>query len=296
MNSKPNNPETWVKEQEIQALKVQNRHLIQRIEELENSKSDIEVNNKLISNFQGQLDQQLTHALNQLQQQVQKFTRAVLTNTEAALKNGFESIQGTMKALYSQNQRGQEQIDRALQSTLRLEEKIENHQIDVLAQAKVQNLQFQDRLVGNIQNFCDRIERVVDQRLEGLSALDSLKGKQEESIKLLSNVDQHRSDLISKVMSLEITQKNTDSVSRETQNQVQALRLEVRSVRDEIQNLIQNIQNARTTTSNPLNDAAGDLATIQNQKNEAIKEKNEIEDYLRKINDQLNDSNTLQTR
>jgi chromosome segregation ATPase len=282
-----------IREQEVSALKAQNKHLIERIQEHEGTKHGIEENNQLISSFRGQLDQQLTAALNGLQEQVQRFTKAVLVNTESALKGGFEAIQGTLKAIYTQSQRGQEQISQSLKIVQEIDKRIEGHSIDVLTQAKVQNLQFQDKLTANIQNFLDRVERTIDSRLEALSGLDSLRGKQEETLKSLESVDRGRADMISKLMSLEITQKNTDSVNRETQTQIQILRAEIRALRTEIQNV---------TESGTPNHQRADLeytealAAISNAKTglaEARREKSEAENYLRRINEQLNHSKNM---
>lgn len=289
-NKSNNNPQQTqmilrIREQEVNALKAQNTHLINKIQELEGTKVGIEENNHLISGFRGQMDQQLSAALNQLQEQVQRFTKAVLVNTESALKGGFEAIQGTMKAIYTQSQRGQEQISQSLKIVQEIDKRIEGHSIDVLSQAKVQNLQFQDKLTANIQNFCERVERTIDNRLEALSGLESLRGKQEETLKSLDSVDRSRADMVSKMMSLEITQKNSDSVNKETQTQVQILRAEIRALRSEIQGIADQLNQNKVDIK--LDEAINGLANSKNEAIQATKEKNEIESYLRRINDQM---------
>lgn len=252
------NQRLWVKEQEVQALKTQNRHLIARLEELEKKKTDVEENTLALGEFRGTLTTQLSSALNAIQEQIQRFTSQVLATTETSLKSGFETIQQTMKALYTQNQRGQQQIENAVGSIGNLEKRVDQQATEVLNQTKVHNLQFQDKVVGNLNGFMDRIERLMDSRLQGLSELSRLDYKQEE--------------LLREIKALTAASP----------------RAEIKLLRGQLQAVLTDMENLRAQlqTSSP-QDAIEVLVQAQEKKTRAIETKSEMETYLRRIQNNL---------
>lgn len=252
------NQRLWVKEQEVQALKTQNRHLIARLEELEKKKTDVEENTHALGEFRGTLTTQLTAALNAIQEQIHRFTNQILGATETSLKSGFETIQQTMKALYTQNQRGQQQIENAVGSIGNLEKRVDQQANEVMNQTKVHNLQFQDKVIGNLNGFMDRIERLMDSRLQGLSELSRLDYKQEE--------------LLREIKALTAASP----------------RAEIKLLRGQLQAVLTDMENLRAQlqSSSP-QDAIEVLVQAQEKKTRAIATKSEMETYLRRIQNNL---------
>jgi hypothetical protein len=248
----------WVKEQEVAALKTQNRHLIARLEELEQKKTDVEENTAALGEFRGNLTTQLSAALNSIQEQIHRFTNQILSSTETSLKSGFDTIQQTMRALYTQNQRSQQQIEKAVGSIGTLEQRVDTQASEVLNQSKVHNLQFQDKVIGNLNGFMDRVERLMDSRLQGLSEIARLDYKQEE---LLTEI------------------KNLTAASPRAE--IKLLRGELKAVLAELDAL-----KSQMELSNPA-EAIEVLIQAQEKKAKAVETKSEMETYLKRIQNNL---------
>ncbi len=252
------NQRLWVKEQEVQALKTQNRHLIARLEDLEKKKTDVEENTAALGEFRGTLTTQLSAALNAIQEQIHRFTSQILASTETSLKSGFDTIQQTMRALYTQNQRGQQQIETAVGSIGNLEKRVDQQANEVMNQTKVQNFQFQDKVLGNLNGFMDRIERLMESRLQGLSELARIDYKQEE--------------LLREIKALTAASP----------------RAEIKLLRGQLQAVLSDMENLRSQlqASSP-QDAIEVLVQAQEKKTRAIETKSEMETYLKRIQNNL---------
>ena len=139
----------WVKEQEINALKVQNRHLISKLEESE-SRSH--------SNIQ-----------------------PVVAEIEKSLGTAYEMLQGTMRGIYQQSQRCQAAVDELTSHSRDLENRLNE-------QRKADRVYFQDKIFASITAFCDRMERQIENRLQALEVIEVVHVKQNEILSDLDQI------------------------------------------------------------------------------------------------------------
>ncbi len=151
----------WVKEQEINALKVQNRHLISKLEDAEEKNKPNQINTQ------------------QVAVDVQTYIRPVLNEIEKSLAAAFDVVQGTMRGIYQQSQRVQSVFEEMTAHQRDLE-------IRMTEQRKSDQAYFQEKIFTTITTFCDRVERQIENRLKALGSIETIIAKQNET---LSDID-----------------------------------------------------------------------------------------------------------
>ena len=229
-----------VREQEINALKVQNRHLLSKMEELENQAKPNQINTKFIA------DDMHTHLA------------PVIEQMHSTMNASFEMLQSTMRGIYQQSQRAQQAVeDMAAQS-----KDLENRMND---QRKADQVYYQDRIFAMIGAFCDRIERQIDVRLKALSVIEFMNAKQNE---VLNDVESMKGTLAlmqknfelgrgetnrfersvtetnQKLNDMQIQAENGSTLIRDLMQQVHTQRAEFKLIRAEIKNSLNEINRA----------------------------------------------------
>jgi hypothetical protein len=200
----------WVKEQEINALKVQNRHLISKLEEAE-------------KNFQpGQVYSQ------QIAAEVQNYLKPVIGQIEKSLSQAFELLQGTLRGVYQQSQRAQGAFEDLANHSREFEMKMQE-------QRKSDQVYFQEKIFSSITAFCDRLERQIDTRLGALSIVELMNVKQNE---VLSDVEAMKQRLTETQMQ----GSRQEEMSRDGLQQIQNHRSEFKILRGETRAVLEQIQ------------------------------------------------------
>ncbi len=165
----------WVKEQEVSALKVQNRHLIAKLEDAEKSAQPNQINTQKIAN------------------EIQNQLRPLIAEIEKSLTESFDILKSTMRGIYQQSQRAQQAVEdigahsRAVE--LRLNE-----------QRKADQVYYQEKILSMVTSFGDRIERQLENRLRNLAVVELMNTKQNE---VLADIDMLKSSMASLVVSNE---------------------------------------------------------------------------------------------
>jgi hypothetical protein len=144
-----------VREQEINALKVQNRHLLAKIDELEKAAEPNQIDTQYIAD------------------EVKRHIDPVVQQLQATLNASFEMIQSTLKGIYQQSQRSQNAVEEMAAHAQGLE-------IRMNEQRKQDQNFYQDKVFSMIGNFCDRLERQIDVRLKSLSVVEMVHSRQNE--------------------------------------------------------------------------------------------------------------------
>ena len=144
-----------VREQEIQALKMQNRHLLSKIEELEKAAEPNQIDTQFIAD------------------EVKRHIDPVVQQLQSTLNASFEMIQSTLKGIYQQSQRSQNAVEEMVAHAQGLE-------IRMNEQRKQDQNFYQDKVFSMIGNFCDRLERQIDVRLKSLSVVEMVHSRQNE--------------------------------------------------------------------------------------------------------------------
>ena len=278
----------WVKEQETNALKVQNRHLIAQLEEAEKNTKPTEKWAQQISN---EVQNYLKPVVNEIQQQSQ----IAQVQIEKSLTQAFEMIQGTLRGVYQQSQRCQESVNQLSSHSADLERKVHE-------QRKADQIFFQEKIFASMQAFCDRIERQLEGRLSILSTVEVMNIKVNEMLtdiqsmknattSMSKNAELNRQDFTrmgrdgienhQKLTEIEIQARNVEEISRDALQQIQnhrtefkILRGEMRAVLEQSQRLTERfnqielaVQNGATqSTMNEIKEiiASDQIQTIQN--------------------------------
>lgn len=144
-----------VREQEINALKVQNRHLIAKIDELEKAAEPNQIDTQFIAD------------------EVKRHIDPVVQQLQSTLSASFEMIQSTLKGIYQQSQRSQGAVEQMAAHARELEGRMNE-------QRKQDQNFYQDKMFSMIGNFCDRLERQIDVRLKSLSVVEMVHSRQNE--------------------------------------------------------------------------------------------------------------------
>lgn len=151
----------WVKEQEVSALKVQNRHLIAKLEDAEKSAQPNQINTQKIA----------TEIQNQL--------KPLIGDIQKSLTESFDILKGTMRGIYQQSQRAQQAVEdigaHSREVELRLNE-----------QRKADQVYYQEKILSMVTSFGERIERQLENRLRNLAVVELMNTKQNE---VLADVD-----------------------------------------------------------------------------------------------------------
>jgi hypothetical protein len=165
----------WVKEQEVSALKVQNRHLIAKLEESEK---------KAEHNAQPQqINTQLIAA------EIQNQIKPLIGEIEKSLKESFDMLKSTMRGIYQQSQRAQQAV-----------EDIGAHAREVETRhneaRKADQVYYQEKILSMVTSFGDRIERQLENRLRNLAVVELMNTKQNEVLSDIEMIKGAISELI----------------------------------------------------------------------------------------------------
>ncbi len=155
----------WVKEQEVSALKVQNRHLIAKLEEAEKNAEKkaqpAEVNTQLIAS------------------EIQNQIKPLINEIERSLKESFDMLKSTMRGIYQQSQRAQQAVEDIGAHAREVETR---HQ----EARKADQVYYQEKILSMVTSFGDRIELQLENRLRNLAIVELMNTKQNE---VLSDVE-----------------------------------------------------------------------------------------------------------
>jgi chromosome segregation ATPase len=252
----------WVREQEINALKVQNRHLLTKLDESEQNGKPNQINTQLVAN------------------EVQKNLQPVLAEIEKSLKNAFELLQSTMRGIYQQSSRAQQAVEEMTQHT----RDIQNH--------------MQDNVASSMSTFCDRLERQILSRLNGV---DVMVQKQNEMLMdvenmkisvsaMLKNSDNNRSEVSriekesmeanQKLIEVQMQSRNAEEVTRDALQQIRNHRSEFKLLRGEVRAVLENssrLSDKINLIDERLFEASGDFTTRQREREQIQKELKEID-------------------
>jgi hypothetical protein len=165
----------WVKEQEVSALKVQNRHLIAKLEESEK---------KAEQNAQ---PQQINTQL--IATEIQNQIKPLIGEIEKSLKESFDMLKSTMRGIYQQSQRAQQAV-----------EDIGAHAREVETRhneaRKADQVYYQEKILSMVTSFGDRIERQLENRLRNLAVVELMNTKQNEVLADIEMIKGAISELI----------------------------------------------------------------------------------------------------
>lgn len=227
----------WVKEQEVSALKVQNRHLLAKLDEAEKTARPNQINTQFVA------------------VEVQKSLQPVIQELEKSIKGAFEILQSTMRGIYQQSQRCQQAVEEIGAHSRDIE-------VRVNEQRKADHVFFQEKILGSVTAFCDRMERQIENRLKSLSVIDVLNSKQNEMLNdmdqmkamvsgIHKNSDLNRSDLGrierdsaevgQKLIEVHAQTNNSEELSRDVLQQVQNHRSEFKLLRGEMRSILDNV-------------------------------------------------------
>lgn len=181
----------WVKEQEVSALKVQNRHLIAKLEDAEKSAEPNKINTQKIA----------TEIQNQL--------RPLIAEIEKSLTESFDILKGTMRGIYQQSQRAQQAVEDIGAHSREIE-------LRTNEQRKADQVYYQEKILSMVTSFGDRIERQLENRLRNLAVVELMNTKQNE---VLADVDMLKNSVASLVVSNESLRSEIKALIKETAQQ-----------------------------------------------------------------------------
>lgn len=178
----------WVKEQEVSALKVQNRHLISKLEDAEKSAEPNNIDTKKISI------------------EIQNQLRPLIADIENSLKESFDILKGTLRGVYQQSQRAEKAVDdigaHSREVELRLNE-----------QRKADQVYYQEKILSMVTSFGERIERQLENRLRNLAVVELMNTKQNE---VLADVDMLKGAISELMVSNESLRTEIKLLAKET--------------------------------------------------------------------------------
>jgi len=151
----------WVKDQEVSALKVQNRHLIAKLEEAEKKSEPNQINTQKIAT------------------EIQSQLRPLISEIEKSLKDSFDILKSTMRGIYQQSQRAQQAVEEIGAHSREVEQRMSE-------QRKADQVYYQEKILAMVTSFGDRIERQLENRLRSLSVVELMNAKQNE---VLADID-----------------------------------------------------------------------------------------------------------
>lgn len=262
----------FIKDQEINALKVQNRHLISKVEDAENKAKPNQINTQQIS---AEIHRMVQRTLNQ----------------------AFEAMQTTLRGVYQQSLRSQQAVEDLSTHSRELENRVNESR-------KIDQAFYQDKILTNLNALCDRIERQIDQRLAALANIDLLIKKQNESLNDLESVKMGMNSI---VRNTEQSVVDADRIHEQVQNhraEFKLLRGEVRAMIDrqreaarseslqallETKNKeIENIEKMTVVGEDGKEDLTSILDLLRSQKSELNQVAHQAEAYLRNYRNQEN--------
>lgn len=188
----------WVKEQEATALKVQNRHLIAKLEDAEKSAQPNQINTQKIA----------TEIQNQL--------RPLIGEIEKSLTESFDILKGTMRGIYQQSQRAQQAVEDIGKHSREVELRLNE-------QRKADQVYYQEKILSMVTSFGERIERQLENRLRNLAVVELMNTKQNEVLadvdvlkgaiaELMVSNESLRSEM--KILLKETSQRNSSNIEK----------------------------------------------------------------------------------
>ncbi len=239
-NNPNNNPQLLqqrlsVREQEINALKVQNRHLLSKIEEVEKNAKPNQINTQFVAD------------------EVHKHLEPVINQLQNTITTSFEILQSTMRGIYQQSQRAQQAVEDMAAHSRDLEMRMNE-------QRKADQNFYQDKMFSMIGAFCDRVERQIEIRMKALATVELMNTKQNEvlsdveSIKgsinqmqknsdsnrgEISRIERNASEANEKLIDVQIQTQNSEELIRDTLQQIQNHRAEFKIIRSELKQSIE---------------------------------------------------------
>ena len=264
-----------VREQEINALKVQNRHLLGRIEDLEKEAAPNQIDTQFVAD------------------EVRRHLDPVVQQLKTTINSSFEILQSTMRGIYQQSQRSEKAVNDMASHTRELEIRLND-------QRKQDQNFYQDKVFSMISNFSDRLERQVEIRLKALGQIEILNAKQNEILSELEsmknsqesvqkNAEINRNEIArmerttgemnQKVIDIQIQTRNSEETTRNTLQQVQNHRAEFRLIRAELKQaidtmnvLLQNVERSQNLLENggPANSGSEAIENLLEEKQKEI--------------------------
>jgi len=165
----------WVKEQEVTALKVQNRHLIGKLEDAVKSAEPNQINTKQVAD------------------EIQRQIRPLMAEIEKTLTDSFDILKSTMRGIYQQSQRAQQAVEEMTAHSREMEKRSNE-------QRKSDQEYYQEKILSQVTAGGDRVERQLENRLRNLAVVELMNTKQNE---VLADLDQIKSTLSAQVESNE---------------------------------------------------------------------------------------------
>ncbi len=210
----------FVREQEINALKVQNRHLLEKLDDLEKDARPNQINTQFVAD------------------EVQKHLSPVIDQLQSTITNSFEILQSTLRGIYQQSQRSQQAVEEMTAYSRDLE-------IRMNEQRKADQNFYQDKIFSMIGAFCDRLERQIEIRFKALSSIELVNSKQNE---ILNDVERMRTamdsmsknsvDLNDRMNGVQIHTRYGKEMAQDLLQQMQNHRAEFKLVRMELKSAI----------------------------------------------------------
>jgi chromosome segregation ATPase len=242
----------FVKDQEINALKVQNRHLIAKVEEAEARAKPNQINT-----------QQITAEVHRLVQR--------------SLTQAFEAMQGTLRGVYQQSLRAQQAVEDLAAHSRELENRVAESR-------KEDQVFYQDKILQTLNSLCDQIDRTVDQRMSEMSG--TLAKTQNET---LSDLEALKLAMSAMHRSAELTNEQIQALSQKITShraEFKLMRGEVRSAMENQSERVQVQDEASETAAETSNEKSEDLTLIldllRTQKQELQETSSKAENYLKK--------------
>jgi hypothetical protein len=184
----------YVKEQEVAALKVQNRHLISKLEEAEKKAEPNQINTQLIAS------------------EIQNQIKPLIGEIEKSLKESFEMLKSTMRGIYQQSQRAQQAVEDIGAHARELEARHND-------QRKADQVYYQEKILSMVTSFGDRIDRQLDHRLRGLAVVELMNTKQNE---VLADIEMIKGSVSEIVMNQENIRQELKNLIRDPRSSEQA--------------------------------------------------------------------------
>ncbi len=244
-----------VREQEINALKVQNRHLLSKLDELEKASVPNQINTKVIADeVKGHID-------------------PVIAQLQSTITNSFEILQSTMRGIYLQSTRAQQAVEDMTSHSKELELRMND-------QRKEDQAFFQDKIFAMINSFCDRIERQIDSRLKALSVVEMLNVKQNEILRDLEtlnagvalankNSDSNRGEIFrmersaaeanERIIDIQVQSRNSEELIRDALQQIQNHRTEFRLIRTEMKAAFEQVNRVTASSGTEIQTALNEI-------------------------------------
>ncbi len=267
-----------VREQEINSLKVQNRHLLGRIEELEKEAEPNQIDTQFVAD------------------EVRRHLDPVVQQLTSTMTSSFEILQSTMRGIYQQSQRSQKAVEDTVAHSRELEIRLND-------QRKQDQNFYQDKIFAMIGNFCDRLERQLDIRLKSLAGIEIVSAKQNEMLMDLetlnigfaaiqknsetnraeiSRMEKNSNEIHQNMVEVQVQSQNTEELIRDTLQQIQnhraefkLIRAELKQAADSMNSLLERIEETQNPTPHQQSASVTDETMIQNlitQKQDELEE------------------------